>query len=65
MHCDSAKKPRFHPKAVQDAIDKQAKQIGGKSGVDLDSKAPGQVLKDAQGKPCPSAPPATPTPAAK
>jgi hypothetical protein len=60
-----AKKPRFHPKAVQDAIDKQAKQIGGKSGVDLDSKAPGQVLKGAQGKPCPSAPPATPTPAAK
>jgi len=58
-----AKKPRFHlPKAVQDAIDKQSKQIGGKTGVDLDSKAPGQVLKDAQGKPCP---PATPTPAAK
>jgi hypothetical protein len=57
------KKPRFHlPKAVQDAIDKQAKQIGGKTGVDLDSKAPGQVLKDAQGKPCPPAPPA---PAAK
>jgi hypothetical protein len=61
-----AKKPRFHlPKAVQDALDKQAKQIGGKSGVDMDSKAPGQVLKDAQGKPCPPATPATPPPAAK
>ena len=61
-----AKKPRFHlPKAVQDALDKQAKQLGGKTGVDLDSKAPGQVLKDAQGKPCPPAAPATPTLAAK
>jgi hypothetical protein len=61
-----AKKPRFHlPKAVQDALDKQAKQIGGKSGVDLDSKAPGQVLKDAQGKPCPPATSAKPTPAGK
>ncbi len=55
------KKPRFHlPKAVQDAINKQAKQIGSKTGVDLDSKAPEQVLKDAQGKPCPSAAPAKP-----
>ncbi len=64
------KKPRFHlPKAVQTAINKHAKQIGGKTGVDLDPNAPGQAVndaqKDAQGKPCPSPAPATPKPAAK
>jgi hypothetical protein len=59
--CDASplKKPRFHlPKAVQDAINKQAKQIGGKTGVDVDPKAPAQAVKDAQEKlpPCPPAP---------
>jgi len=50
------KKPRFHlPKAVQDAINKQAKQIGSKTGVDVDASAPAKAVKDAQGKPCPSA----------
>jgi hypothetical protein len=59
------KKPRFHiPKAMQDAINKQAKQIGGKTGIDVDSNAPDKAVKDAQAKlsPCPPSPavPATP-----
>lgn len=58
------KKPRFHiPKAVQDAINKQARQIGGKTGVDLDPNAPAQTVNDAQkkiGSPCPPAPAAKP-----
>lgn len=52
------KKPRFHlPKAVQDAINKQTKQIGSKTGVDLDPNAPAQTVNDAQGKPCPTSAP--------
>jgi hypothetical protein len=50
------KKPRFHiPKAVQDAINKQAKQVSGKTGVDVDANAPAKAVKDAQAKlpPCP------------
>jgi len=55
------KKPRFHlPKAVQDAINKQAKQIGSKTGVDVDANAPAKAVKDAQGKPCPAVPAAKP-----
>jgi len=55
------KKPRFHlPKPVQDAINNGAKQIGGKTGVQLDPNAPAQAVndaqKDAQGKPCPASP---------
>ena len=59
------KKPKFHsPKSVQDAISKGTKQIGGKTGIDLDPNAPAQTVKDAQGTPCPPAP-AQPVPAAK
>jgi hypothetical protein len=59
--CDASpvKKPRFHiPKAFQDAVNKQAKQIGGKTGVDVDANAPAKAVKDAQTKlpPCPPAP---------
>jgi hypothetical protein len=53
------KKPRFHiPRAFQDAINKQAKQIGSKTGVDVDANAPAKAVKDAQAKlpPCPPAP---------
>jgi hypothetical protein len=55
------KKPRFHlPKPLQDAIDKQTKQLGSKTGVALDPNAPAQAVndaqKDAQGKPCPASP---------
>jgi len=52
------KKPKFHiPKSVQDAINKGAKNIGGKTGVDLDPNAPAQTVKDAQKNiPCPPAP---------
>jgi len=62
------KKPRFHiPKGIQDAINKQTKQIGGKTGVDLDPNAPAQTVndaqKDAQGNPCPASP--APKPANK
>ncbi len=62
------KKPRFHiPKGIQDAINKQTKQIGAKTGVDLDPNAPAQTVndaqKDAQGKPCPALP--APKPANK
>jgi hypothetical protein len=63
------KKPKFHiPKSVQDAINKQAKQLGGKTGVDLDPNAPAQTVNDAQkniGNPCPPAPAAAPRPANK
>jgi hypothetical protein len=65
--CDASaiKKPRFHiPKAMQDAINKQARAIGDKTGVDVDPNAPAQAVSDAQGKPCPpatkTAPKATP-----
>jgi hypothetical protein len=64
--CDASavKKPRFHiPKAMQDAINKQASAIGNKTGVAVDPNAPAQVVSDAQGKPCASpktAPKATP-----
>ena len=57
------KKPRFHlPKSVQDAINKQAKQIGNKTGVDVDANAPAKAVKDAQAKlpPCPPPAPAAP-----
>jgi len=65
--CDASpvKKPRFHiPKSVQDAINKQAKQISGKTGVDVDAKAPDKAMKDAQAKqaPCPPAPAAPAAP---
>jgi hypothetical protein len=55
------KKPGIHiPKALQDAINKQAKQLGKQTGVDLDPNAPAQAVKDAQKNiPCP---PATPAP---
>lgn len=49
------KKPKFHiPKSVQDAINKQTKQIGSKTGVDVDPNAPAQTVNAAQGKPCPA-----------
>ena len=55
------KPPRFHlPKKVQDAINKNAKKIADKSGVELDPNAAAQAVKDAQ-KPCP---PPAPAPAA-
>lgn len=68
--CDASpvKKPRFHiPKAFQDAINKQAKQVGGKTGVDVDANAPAKAVKDAQAKlpPCPPSPAAPATPAKK
>jgi len=52
------KKPRFHiPKAVQDAINKQTKEVGSKTGVALDPNAPAQAVNDAQkNAPCPPAP---------
>jgi len=56
------KKPGFHiPKAMQDAINKQTKQIGKQTGVDVDPNAPAQAVKDAQKNiPCPPSPvPAT------
>jgi hypothetical protein len=57
------KKPRFHiPKAFQEAINKQAKQIGGKTGVDVDPNAPAKAVKDAQEK-LPPCPPSTASPA--
>ena len=51
------KKPGFHiPKAMQDAINKQAKQVGKQTGVDLDPNTPAQAVKDAQkNTPCPPA----------
>lgn len=60
------KQPRFHlPKAVQDAINKQTKQIGKQTGVDLDPNAPAQTVKDAQkNTPCPPVTPAPGQPAA-
>jgi hypothetical protein len=65
--CDASpvKKPHFHiPKAFQDAINKQAKQVGSKTGIDVDPNAPAKAVNDAQQKlpPCPptSAAPATP-----
>jgi hypothetical protein len=60
------KKPGFHiPKAMQDAINKQAKQVGKQTGVDLDPNAPAQAVKDAQkNTPCPPATPAPGQPAA-
>jgi len=63
------KKPKFHiPKSVQDAINKGAKQIGGKTGVDIDPNAPAQAVNDAQkniANPCPPASAAAPKPANK
>jgi hypothetical protein len=55
------KKPGFHiPKALQDAISKQAKQVSKQTGVDLDPNAPAQAVNDAQkGAPCPPAPAAS------
>ena len=52
------KKPRLHiPKAIQNAINKDAKQIGAKTGVDLDPNAPAQAVNDAQkNASCPPAP---------
>ena len=52
------KKPKFHiPKAMQDALNKQARQIGKQTGVDLDPNAPAQTVSDAQKNiPCPPAP---------
>jgi hypothetical protein len=42
---------------LQDAINKQTKQIGKQTGVDLDPNAPSQAVKDAQKTaPCPPAP---------
>ncbi len=61
--CDASpvKKPRFHlPKSVQDAINKQAKQVGSKTGVDVDANAPAKAVKDAQAKLPPCPPAATP-----
>ena len=60
------KKPKFHiPKTVQDAINKGAKNIGSKTGVDLDPNAPVQTVNNAQKNiPCPPAP-APPAPAPK
>jgi hypothetical protein len=63
-----ARKPRFHiPKAFQDAINKQAKQVSGKTGVDVDPNAPAKAVKDAQQKlpPCPPTPAAPTTPVKK
>jgi hypothetical protein len=43
------KKPGFHiPKPLQDAINKQTKQVGKQTGVDLDPNAASQAVKDAQ-----------------
>jgi len=52
------KKPKFHiPKAIQDAINKDAKQIGAKTGVAVDPNAPQKTLDDVQkNAPCPPAP---------
>ncbi len=60
------KKPGFHiPKVMQDAINKQAKQVGKQTGIDLDPNAPSQAVKDAQKNiPCPPAIPAPGQPAA-
>jgi hypothetical protein len=68
--CDASpvKKPRFHlPKAVQDAINKQAKQVGSKTCVGVDPNAPEKAVKDAQQKlpPCPASPAAPARPAKK
>ena len=63
--CDASpvKTPRFRiPKAFQDAINKQAKQVSGKTGVDVDPNAPAKAVKDAQQK-LPPCPPAAATPA--
>lgn len=63
--CDASpvKKPRFRiPKAFQDAIDRQAKQVSGKTGVDVDPNAPAKAVKDAQTK-LPRCPPASAAPA--
>jgi len=59
------KKPKFHiPKSVQDAVNKTTKQLGSKTGVDLDPNAPAQTVNDAQkniqGVPCIPAPAAKP-----
>jgi hypothetical protein len=60
------KKPGFHiPKALQNAIDKQAKQVSKQTGVDIDTNAPSQAVKDARKNiPCPPAIPAPGQPAA-
>ena len=52
------KPPKFHiPKPLQDAINKQTKQVSKQTGVDLDPNAPAQAVKDAQkNTPCPPAP---------
>jgi hypothetical protein len=57
------KKPKFHiPKVMQDAINKQTKQVSKQTGVDLDPNAPAQAVNDAQkNTPCPPAP-AAPAP---
>lgn len=61
---EPAKKPRFHlPKKIQDAINRQAKQIGDKTGIEIDPNAPAQTIKDAQNKPCPPNQPPAPKPA--
>jgi len=56
------KKPKFHiPKVMQDAINKQTKQVSKQTGVDLDPNAASQAVNDAQkNAPCP---PATAAPA--
>lgn len=60
------KTPKFHiPKALQDAVNKQVKQVGKQTGVDLDPNAPSQAVKDAQKNiPCPPVTPAAGQPAA-
>jgi hypothetical protein len=61
---EPVKKPRFHlPKKIQDAINKQTRQIGDKTGIDLDPNAPAQTIKDAQNKPCAPNPTPNPKPA--
>ena len=55
-----AKKPRFGihiPRNIQDAINKNAKKLSDKTGIDVDPNAPAEVLKDAQksvSHPCPA-----------
>jgi hypothetical protein len=60
------KPPKFHiPKALQDAINKQVKQVSKQTGVDVDPNAPAQAVKDAQKNiPCPPVTPAPAQPAA-
>jgi hypothetical protein len=61
------KTPKFHlPKPLQDAISKGAKNVGSKTGVDLDPNAPAQTVNNAQKNiPCPPAPVPAATPANK